>query len=523
MTARIINADVFDALPTLAPGSVDCVITSPPYYQLRDYGTGTWEGGNDPECEHKVRGPAGMASCGLRHPGVGTGAVNHAQEGYRDLCGKCGARRVDKQLGMEATVEEYIARLVEVFRLVRAVMAPWGVAFVNIGDTYSNGNSGEMVRNSSGGVGKGEFPDDYQQGYTTANPGRSRGHAARMRASGIPPGNLCLVPQRLAIALQGDGWLVRSVIVWQKSSPMPQSLAGWAWRRCRQKICKAEQSFSYGLGQACGHGGMRIPLASGGVQQADKAQWADCPGCPKCKDHGGYVLRRGSWRPTSSWEPILMLAKQSGYYADGESVKTPSQGYTPREFGRKDPSAYGLSELTGNMAPGVLWQDDGGANARDVLRIAAEPLSERHYAAFPTALVEWCLRAGTSAKGHCPACGAPWARVIEATRYEPPVVAVGVRNVDASRGDKTRKLCGSDYNESVRSETLGWRPTCSHDDLPPRAPLVLDPFAGSGRVGVACARLGCDFVGVELSESYCRLAERLCRGEAPLFADLEGS
>ena len=81
------------------------------------------------------------------------------------------------------------------------------------------------------------------------------------------------------------------------------------------------------------------------------------------------------------------------------------------------------------------------------------------------------------------------------------------------------------FREEYRPpQTLGWRQTCNcPGDLPPRAPLVLDPFAGSGRVGVACARLGCDFVGVELSEAYCALAERLCRGEAPLFAFEEES
>src|SRR5690242_7478748 len=100
------------AIP-LADESVHCVICSPPYYSLRDYGTGRWEGG-DEACDHKAP-PAGGWQCkvarGESDPYERGGNIGQQ---YRDTCGKCGARRVDRQLGLEATPDEYLAAMVRV-------------------------------------------------------------------------------------------------------------------------------------------------------------------------------------------------------------------------------------------------------------------------------------------------------------------------------------------------------------------------------------------------------------------------
>ena len=157
-----------------------------------------------------------------------------------------------------------------------------------------------------------------------------------------------------------------------------------------------------------------------------------------------------------------------------------------------------------------------GANGRDVQSWAAEPLKEKHYAAFPTALAAWCLRAGTSAKGYCPACGMPWARVVQTNGGKKRADAPGACVSDSSV-----------FRTGLinQAKTLGWRATCAHD-LPPRPALVLDPFCGSGRTGVAASRLGLDFVGVELHPGYADVARRILYDEMPLFSALscpEGS
>src|SRR5262249_3658152 len=134
-----------------------------------------------------------------------------------------------------------------------------------------------------------------------------------------------------------------------------------------------------------------------------------------------------------------------------------------------------------------------------------------------TELVFRCLAAATSARGYCPRCGAPWCRVVETSfrpTQDPANGKGGRKGLDESNGQ------GEWPRGMTDSTTRGWRPTCAcPSDLPPRPGLVLDPFAGSGRVGLQAQRMGLDFVGVELSESYCALARRLLAEAMPLFAE----
>src|SRR5262249_5826739 len=233
----------------------------------------------------------------------------------------------------------------------------------------------------------------------------------------IPQGNLCLVPQRLALELQLDGWIVRSIVIWHKPAPMPASLSGWRWVRCRVKVRSARITMGGTVDtQAAINRGAMI-AAQGHPDR--RPEGADCPGCKRCSAQGGLVLRKGWWRPTSAWEPILMLAKRRGYYADGEAVRTPPAEATVS----RDQYTRVLDDPDEQFA--VRHDHEtyctSGANARDVQSWSAEPLREKHYAAFPTALVAWCLRSGTSARGYCPLCGAPWARVMQTTPMWPGV------------------------------------------------------------------------------------------------------
>jgi DNA modification methylase len=132
---RLYHGDALDVLRSLPDRSVDMVATSPPFYGLRDYGTGTWEGG-DPDCDHapKMRPGSGRAD----------GIVDERGQRSRDgiikdpkTCGKCGARRVDRQIGLEETPDQWVANLVAVFRECRRVLADHGTLWVEIGDSYT--------------------------------------------------------------------------------------------------------------------------------------------------------------------------------------------------------------------------------------------------------------------------------------------------------------------------------------------------------------------------------------------------
>ncbi len=218
------QGDSLTVLRELPDESVDCVITSPPYFALRDYGTGTWEGG-DKACDHvdPTGGRKDAATLGEydRRVGHATGAVDervarrHAGKGlaqYRRTCGKCGATRVDKQIGLEQTPAEYVARLVEVFREVRRVLSRHGTMWLVLGDSYNTSASGRGNASSS----------TLEGTPNSLNPASTR--RVKQLYSGLKPKDLMGIPWRVALALQEDGWYLRSDIVWHKPNPMPESV-----------------------------------------------------------------------------------------------------------------------------------------------------------------------------------------------------------------------------------------------------------------------------------------------------------
>jgi DNA modification methylase len=205
---RLYHGDVLAVLRDLPAESVDCCVTSPPYWGLRDYGTGAWEGG-DSDCEHRVREDARIESSTL---GGGKATTGHQREGFKDVCPRCGATRIDQQLGLEPTPEEYVTRMVEVFREVRRVLVSHGTVFLNLGDSY---------------FGTGRGPSDRER--------ENRGFHTKVTRSGFPESNtyshsvlkskdLVGVPWRVAFALQADGWYLRSDITWCKPNAMPESV-----------------------------------------------------------------------------------------------------------------------------------------------------------------------------------------------------------------------------------------------------------------------------------------------------------
>lgn len=147
-THRIIQGDCIEGMRTLADQSVQCCVTSPPYWGLRDYGH-------------------------------------------------------DGQIGLEATMDAYVARMVEVFREVRRCLRDDGTLWLNLGDTYA-ANRGYQV------------PDSKHVDVGNA--------MASSVPDGLKPKDLCGIPWRVAFALQSDGWWLRQDIIWHKTNPMPESV-----------------------------------------------------------------------------------------------------------------------------------------------------------------------------------------------------------------------------------------------------------------------------------------------------------
>src|SRR4029077_7135755 len=132
-------------------------------------------------------------------------------------CPKCGARRIDSQLGLEATPQEYISNMVAVFREVWRVLRDDGTFWLNMGDSYASSGIANLDVSTSANLSR--------HGDKNCNPkmnGQAKGRAPT--PPGLKPKDLCMMPARLAMALQADGWYLRSEIVWHKPNPMPESV-----------------------------------------------------------------------------------------------------------------------------------------------------------------------------------------------------------------------------------------------------------------------------------------------------------
>jgi len=197
----ILQGNNIETLKTIPDESVDSCITSPPYYGLRDYGTGEWVGG-DPNCPHRRMSKYSEKTTTGHKQEELIGNVGDAI--YKTVCPLCGAVREDKQIGLEETPEEYIKKLVAVFREVKRILKPEGTLWVNIGDSYNGNKTGNTEVNKH----KGAVTDSFKKKLW----------------DGAKCKDLIGIPWMLAFALRADGWYLRQDIIWHKPNPMPESV-----------------------------------------------------------------------------------------------------------------------------------------------------------------------------------------------------------------------------------------------------------------------------------------------------------
>ncbi len=218
--------DVIEVLKTLPADSVNMVVTSPPYLGLRSYQIEPSVWGGKPDCEHEWGYE--IIACGP----AGKQGSNSAREGRRNVeeqiqrgrsrgefCLKCGGWH--GCLGGEPTVELFVEHIVQVFREVRRVMHPSATLWLNLGDCHANGTGGSHMPTTLAGP---RVPSDWTN---RAQPTRQG------TAEGLKPKDLAMIPFRVALALQADGWFLRSVIPWIKASCLPESVTDRAHQRDR--------------------------------------------------------------------------------------------------------------------------------------------------------------------------------------------------------------------------------------------------------------------------------------------------
>ena len=223
------------------------------------------------------------------------------------------------------------------------------------------------------------------------------------------------------------------------------------------------------------------------------------------------------WRRINLW-------RGHDYFFDQEAVREPpvyAKAGTTSGSERERNVGGRLDGYTTLKVPGGIGcPSPSGRNIRTVWTIATEPFTGSHFAVFPSSLAERCIKAGTSERGCCPACGAPWVRVVVVDRDDR--VFMREQTVAQTSGASHRTINGVVPSfRSPKSNTTGFRPSC---DCPPADPVpctVLDPFSGAGTTGLVADRLGRDAILIELNEAYADMAAQRLRGDGGMFASVD--
>jgi DNA modification methylase len=229
-------------------------------------------------------------------------------------------------------------------------------------------------------------------------------------------------------------------------------------------------------------------------------------------------------RCTKAHEYMFLLSKSARYYYDADAIaETADFGGKSAIFNNAKKAARNVDgkEGSGNERPGAPpWFTPLTRNKRSVWEVATAPFSEAHFATFPPALIEPCIKAGTSEKGCCAKCGAPWTRETEIARRDtrPNLSSkFGDLETDLRASGSSNVAFGLARRTEASVTTVGWSPSCScnADSVPC---TVLDPFGGAGTTGLVADRLGRNAMLIELNPEYATMAEYRIIDDAPLFA-----
>jgi DNA modification methylase len=298
----ILHGDALTELKKLDGGIVQTCITSPPYWGLRDYG-------------------------------------------------------VEKQIGLEHSPDEYISALVEIFREVKRVLRDDGTLWLNLGDSYSGSLKG------SGGN------DPERSCKQITNAGSYFGDQvdnARSFDSGLKPKDLCMIPARVALALQADGWYLRSDIIWSKPNPMPESVKDRP-TSAHEHIFLLAKSQKYYYDAAA----IAEPLKETSKEKYERALSRTLEETDNYKNRVG----RGEGRP---------------HHADGLNM-------IPKTYKHEGPVRVGRESMAN---PNRIWDSPEDlttniVNKRNVWTVPTQPYPDAHFAVYPPALIEPCVLAGS--------------------------------------------------------------------------------------------------------------------------------
>lgn len=318
------QGDCLDVLETMEPDSVDCVVTSPPYWGLRDYG-------------------------------------------------------VDGQLGLEPTLDEHLNAMVKVFEAVKRVLKPTGTLWLNYGDCYATTPNGRSAA----------------QCKQAGNDDRTFRDKPFSTIGGVlKPKDLCMIPNRLAIALQEAGWWVRSEIIWAKTNPMPDSSGAYRPSSAHEKIFLLTKSADAAVWRARDTGEVSF----------DPDLSESCPLITDPSRTGPRWLKSGHYYDAEAVRVSRTTTQDSGKPAGRDTGPGGHGSYHREGRGKSRQRGHarahqGFSERWDKMS-----RDEQQANGRllrnyepaplSVFEMATKPFSDAHFATFPPELAERCILAG---------------------------------------------------------------------------------------------------------------------------------
>ena len=509
---NIIQGDALTVLKSLPSNSIDTVLTSPPYWGLRDYGeeTKTIWGGNS-SCEHEwgdiipSRGHTNWYTL-IDKSGHPKKPDRHENPTHGQFCSACGVWF--GSLGLEPTFQLYLDHLTQIFHEVKRVLKPTGTLWVNLGATYSGISGGlDNSRIKYSGWAHGNKTEGL--GVPDKNPSKI----------GVPAKSLCLIPERLALRLVDDGWTLRNRIVWHKPNHMPSSVKdrfanSWEYMYFFSKSRKYWFSLN----------AVRVPHSISTIQRITQ---------PTVFEQQGGIkqdLLRGKPEHGNASRSNMMVQslarKYQGKFNMRVRLATRKKGgleaYPNVKVAEWEKEAYDSSGVKKEGYQGKfsgMGEDSEKFNSpRARTQRLSSNLVKDNLPIPKGTIVEWQGKEYKIREGRH-----TFKRSKVFGNLDGQSIQVGFNNrlnLEDLRGKNpgdlwtinTQPFKGSHF--AVFPEKLCERPIRA--GCPPKG-LVLDPFAGAGTALVVAKKLGRHYLGIELKGDYIKMAEkRLAETSWPL-------
>lgn len=491
-TNKIICKGCLEVMKQIPDECVDIVMTSPPYWGLRDYGIEQVFGG-DKDCGHKWD-----KKIKKWHSDRGSGPRKEVFDdsfqikGTRDdICIKCGAWK--GQLGLEPTPEMYIEHLTDIFNEAKRVLKKEGTLWLNIGDTYWSAKG--SCYNPGGGKNSIETPRKENNVYPLYRGNKSD-------VPNLSPKCLTMIPERLAWSLIQNGWILRNKIIWYKPNSMPSSVKDrfsnkWEYlflfskdRKYYFNLDAVREEPKWDIVWSRKGSGKDTPWE----QNNPRARWGRTR--KEAEENGASILGKNPGDVVEIPAETRTLGAILGY---GKAVKVPGgKGWVGHPKGggaacQKDPR----------------WCPPEGPNPGDFLEINTQPFPEAHFAVFPEKLCERPLKAACPEQV-CKRCGKARERVSKPkfTKHNGKTeTSYNKKITSAGRLALLRQKARESGREYINERTyLGWTFCNCNAGFEPG--IVLDPLCGSGTVGVMAKKLGRQFILIDIKKEYCEMAEK---------------